>query len=210
MNTQYQTKSAVIFAHIVILCMLASIISSCSFGGTTRPAQFYVLDATATPTASKASNLRLGIGPILIPGYIDRPQIVTKSESAKLNYAEYERWAETMDEMFTRILTQNITLATGSNNVISHPWSASANLNNELTAKIIKFESNANGDTLLIVQWQLLNNTNDTHIFSTHSEFHASAKSTGYSDIVSALNNTISQFSNEIISHLSNSSNNSK
>ena len=157
MNTQNNTSSTRIILYTFILCIF---VSSCSIRGTTRPSQFYVLDATATPSSSPAKNLHLGIGPILIPGYIDRPQIVTKTESAELVYTEYKRWAEPMDEMFTRTLTQNITISTDSNSIISHPWSANANLDNELTAKIIKFENNNHGDALLIVQWQLLNKNN--------------------------------------------------
>ncbi len=157
MNTQNNTSSTRIILYTFILCIF---VSSCSISGTTRPSQFYVLDATATPSSSPAKNLHLGIGPILIPGYIDRPQIVTKTESAELVYTEYKRWAEPMDEMFTRTLTQNITISTDSNSIISHPWSANANLDNELTAKIIKFENNNHGDALLIVQWQLLNKNN--------------------------------------------------
>tara|TARA_R110002049_G_scaffold225521_1_gene397482 strand:+ start:94033 stop:94656 length:624 start_codon:yes stop_codon:yes gene_type:complete len=206
MHTSHYTKAAAIYHHIAILLVFFPIISSCSISGTTRPAHFYVLDATATPSAGELSGLRLGVGPILIPGYIDRPQIVTKSESAKLHYAEYERWAEPMDKMFTRILTQNITLATGSNNIISHPWSASANLNNELTAKIIKFENNINGDALLAVQWQLLNNSDRNQSSSVYSEFTARAESSDYSSQVTALNDTIKQFAHTVINHLASQS----
>lgn len=203
MNTQNKTSSATIILYTFIICIL---VSSCSISGTTRPAQFYVLDVTATPNSNEAKNLHLGVGPILIPGYIDRPQIVTKTESSELVYAEYKRWAEPMDEMFTRTLTQNITITTGSNSVISHPWSSKANLENELTAKIIKFENSAKGDALLIVQWQLLNENDKEQASSIYSEFRAVAKSNSSTDRVSALNDTIKQFSSEILTHINNAS----
>jgi uncharacterized lipoprotein YmbA len=204
MNTQNKACSATIILYTVILCVL---VSSCSISGTTRPAQFYILDATATADSSKAKNLQLGVGPILIPGYIDRPQIVTKTESSELVYAEYKRWAEPMDEMFTRTLTLNITIATGSNSVISHPWSSKSNLDSELTAKIIKFENNTNGDALLIVQWQLLDKNDKNQASSIYSEFRAAAKSSSATDRVSALNDTIKQFSSEILTHIHSTSN---
>jgi uncharacterized lipoprotein YmbA len=198
MNTLNKISSTAIILTI-LLCIPGS---GCSISGTTRPSQFYVLDATATPNANEAKNLHLGVGPILIPGYINRPQIATKSESAEIIYDEYARWAEPMDEMFARTLTQNITIASGSNSIINHPWSSNARLTNEITAKIIKFENNTDGDALLIVQWQLLNINDKQQAFSVFSEFRAAAKSSRYPDRVFALNETIKQFSEEIVSHI--------
>ncbi|MDW3095546.1 MAG: PqiC family protein [Gammaproteobacteria bacterium] len=201
MNIQNKTISTTTILNTIILCIF---VSSCSIGGTTRSSQFYVLDAIATADSHEAKNLHLGVGPILVPGYINRPQIVTKSESAELIYAEFERWAEPMDEMFTRTLTQNITINSGSNSIISHPWSSNANLNKELTAKIIKFENNSKGHALLIVQWQLLNKDDKKQASSVYSEFSASARSTSTPDRVSALNDTVKQFADEILRLISN------
>jgi uncharacterized lipoprotein YmbA len=199
MNSQNKANSITI---IFVTIILSIVVSSCSIIGTTRPAQFYILDAVATQNSNQANNLHLGVGPILIPGYINRPQMATKSESAELTYAEFSRWAEPMDEMFTRTLTQNITINTGSNSIISYPWSSSANLNNELTAKIIKFENNTSGDALLIVQWQLLINNDAQQASSIYSEFRASANSARQPDRVSALNDTIKQFADEVVSRI--------
>jgi len=203
MNTQMKTILVTIIPTL-ITCLL---ISSCSISGNTRPSQFYVLDATATSSSSEAKTLRLGVGPILIPGYINRPQITTKSESAELIYAEFERWAEPMDEMFTRTLTHNITISTGSNSIISYPWPSNASLNKTLTAKIIKFENNMHGDALLIIQWQILNMNDKQQASSIYSEYHSTAKSSDYPDRVSALNDTVKQFSDEVIAYIQSASN---
>ncbi len=203
MNNQNKASSVTIIISTIILCVVAS---SCSIVGTSRPSQFYALDAVTTQKSNQENNLRLGVGPILIPGYINRPQMATKSASAELTYAEFARWAEPMDEMFTRTLTQNITINTGSNSIISYPWSSSANLNNELTAKIIKFENNTSGDALLIIQWQLLINNDAQQASSIYSEFRASANSIHHPDRVSALNDTIKQFADEVVSHIQSAS----
>jgi uncharacterized lipoprotein YmbA len=76
--------------------------------------------------------------------------MATKLQSAELIYAGFACWAQPMDELFTRTLTENIIINTSSNSIISHPWSSSANLNNQLTAKIIKFENTTSADALLI------------------------------------------------------------
>lgn len=175
---------------------------ACSIGGTTRPAQFYILDVATPTNIAGLKNLHMGIGPIVIPGYINRPQIATKSDSAEISYAEFARWAEPMGEMFTRTLTQSVISSTGSNHIFSHPWGATVNPKYKLTAKILKFENDSRGDAVLIVQWQLINSSSAQSQLAQYSEFNAAAKSTTYPDRVAALNETIKQFSQLILSQI--------
>ncbi len=184
--------------HTILAIILTVTTAGCSIGGATRPSQFFVLDSVSITTYDKLSDLMLGVGPIIIPGYIDRPQIVSKSDSAELHYAEYERWAEPMDEMLTRIITQNITKLTQSNNIVSHPWSSNANITHQLSAKIVKFENDMHGDALLIVQWQLLDK-NSGNSNSTYSEYKVPAAGSKYSERISALNLALDQFANDVM-----------
>lgn len=193
-----------VFKHIVLLGSLLLFISGCSFGGKSNPAQFYVLDAKLEEaTKSDLSSLRIGVGPIVIPGYIDRPQIVTKTETAEVHLAEFNRWAEPMGEMFTRTLSENITATTGSHHVYSYPWTSAVETDYRITAKVIKFENNSNGDALLSVHWLLRNETdNNVEPITSHSEFKANSDNNTYSARVAALNDTLAQFAQEIVKHI--------
>ena len=193
----YNAKSYTCAAIIILT------ITGCSIGGKTNPSQFYVLDSQLKHTASNnLSNLRLGVGPIVIPGYIDRPQIVTKTESAELQIAEFNRWAEPMEEMFTRTLAENIQISTGSHHIYSFPWTSNLEVDYRVTAKVIKFENNSAGDAILLVHWELKSETvEDAEPITSHSEFKASSSDNTYTARVAALNDTIAQFAQEIINH---------
>ncbi len=189
--------------NIIIISLLMFLTSACSIGGKSTPSPFYVLDSQIEPISDqKLTELRMGVGPITIPGYIDRPQIVTKTESAELQLAEFERWAEPMGEMFTRTLTENIKSLTGSHHIYSYPWSSNLDFTYRINAKIIKFENNVNGDALLIAHWQLIHESGESKVKTMHSEFNANAKDASYSSRIAALNDTLTQFAKEIVAQL--------
>src|SRR5262245_11281949 len=71
------------------------------------PTKYYVLSATEprepAPTAA-ASGVAVGVGPVLIPSYLDRVQIVTRSASGEVDVAKYERWAEPLESGVAQVL----------------------------------------------------------------------------------------------------------
>ena len=191
------------FKFLIASISLIFIVSSCSFGGKTNPSRFYMLDTSIKDITTKNFNeLRLGVGPFTFPGYIDRPQIVTKTETAELEIAEYDRWAEPIGDMFIRTLSSNLKILTGSTYITSHPWPRQVTFDYRVKAKILKFENNTQGDALLIVQWAAYKQEEETALKAFHSEYTATATDTSYPARIAALNNTIAQFATDIIDQL--------
>jgi uncharacterized lipoprotein YmbA len=202
-NVTMIVKNVCNFGYTLAAILLMLFASACSIGGKSNPSHFYVLDSQIENIANKKfSNLRMRVGPIIIPGYIDRPQIVTKTESAELKLAEFDRWAEPMEGMFTRALAQNIKTISGSHLIHSYPWPSNIEFDYRISANVVKFENNTNGDALLAVHWQLINSNDHTILKNVHSEFSASAKDTSYTARVAALNDTLAQFAEEIVNHI--------
>jgi uncharacterized lipoprotein YmbA len=71
-----------------------------AWGGcaSTKPARFYTLsplDGTGerSGTVPAEQRIAVAVGPIAIPDYLDRPQILTRSGPRELELSEFERWA---------------------------------------------------------------------------------------------------------------------
>jgi uncharacterized lipoprotein YmbA len=74
--------------------------------GSSRPSRFYTLAPSdvhpaATTTRAQAA---LAVGPVEIPDYVDRHQIVTRAGTNELVVADFERWAGSLREEITRSL----------------------------------------------------------------------------------------------------------
>ncbi|PIQ87870.1 MAG: hypothetical protein COV73_01810, partial [Candidatus Omnitrophica bacterium CG11_big_fil_rev_8_21_14_0_20_43_6] len=52
----------------------------------------------------------IGIGPIEIPEYQNRPQMVTKNQDGLLKFAQFERWGESLDAGSARLISENLIL----------------------------------------------------------------------------------------------------
>jgi uncharacterized lipoprotein YmbA len=189
---------------IFLIVFIGALLNACSVGGNTKTSQFYVLGAIIEqPKSDTLENLRLGVGPIAIPGYVDRPQMVTKTDTAEIRIDEYARWAEPLEEMFTRTLSQNIRALTNSQEIHSHPWPSLVEYDYRIGAKVIKFENDSQGNALLVVHWGLIEQDDQRKLSNiTYSEYHAAAKGTDFSSRVDALNDTLAQFARDIVATL--------
>lgn len=92
---------------IMIPCLL---LGACVFG-TSKNAKFYTLSATATKPATARYTEFVGVNRILLPKYIDRPQIVTQQKnSAEMHISEYNRWVESPAVLANRVITENLSV----------------------------------------------------------------------------------------------------
>src|ERR671936_2230343 len=91
------------------------------------PTQYYALGRTApsstaagsTEFSASPSTLRspvagtdavtIGVGPVIVPGYLDRSQIVTRTATDQVELSTFHRWAEPLPEGIARILAEEIS-----------------------------------------------------------------------------------------------------
>jgi len=89
------------------------------------PTKYYVLSATPlrepAPSAS-VSNTAIGVGPVLIPGYLDRVQIVTRGDHDAVEVAMYDRGAEPLESGIAQVLADNLSTRVGSERIAVFPW----------------------------------------------------------------------------------------
>ena len=118
----------------VAVCLIALfLIVGCSIGSVLQPtkdlSQYYVL--TPIDEASRGvpityssggvhKTLSIGLGPVKLPAYLARPEIVTRSSPNLLDLSDKDRWAEPLDKNFVNVLGQNLTTLLGAH-VVTFP-----------------------------------------------------------------------------------------
>jgi uncharacterized lipoprotein YmbA len=101
----------------------------------------------------------IGVGPIKVASYLDRPEIVTRSSPTHIELAAFDRWAEPFEDIVANTLAENISLLLPSVFALIDPW-PEANIEYQLVLKIKKFESDQNGNITLDVGWGILQHSN--------------------------------------------------
>lgn len=142
--------------HLIYLSTLLSLLllNACS----STPIQFYMLNAesgaSAAATTLPAGSV-LGLGPIHLPAYLDRPQLVTALSAHQYQLDEHNRWAERLDENILRALSQSLSKQLGVDQVVRYPWSPRQHVDYQLSFDILELHQTAAGQSRLSAQWQL-------------------------------------------------------
>jgi uncharacterized lipoprotein YmbA len=125
-----------------------------------EPSRFYVLDPGAGLEAiengtSTRQGVAVGVGPVEIPQYLDRPQIVTRTSANSLDLGEFDQWAGRLSEDFTRVLAEQLSAVLATDNVAIYPWSGSSQVDYQITVKVLAFEADAVGTSALDARWSI-------------------------------------------------------
>ena len=189
------------FCHAVVL--LCGFVSLCFSGcAGTEKSRFYTLDYLAMASSGSAdapsSGVSIGIGPVDLPEYLNRPQIVTRPDRYKLNIAEFDRWAAPLDAAFSRVLAENLSILLSTDKVFVYPWNTSRSFDYQVPIEIIRLDGTIPGDANLMVRWTLLKEGKETRI--TMKKFHSGKPiaGQGYSGLVTAMSLGIFDLSREI------------
>lgn len=106
--------------YLLVLILLAAVAGGCS---RSTLSEYYILTpgpgATSPPGGGAVS---IGVGPVTLPGYVDRESISTTDGTQRLTLDENHLWAEPLDENVTRVLAENMATLIGTDRISIHPW----------------------------------------------------------------------------------------
>jgi uncharacterized lipoprotein YmbA len=71
------------------------------------PTQFFVLETRPEPSSSEARPT-VELVEVDVPGYLQNPRIAVRSQENRIEYDEYRRWAEPLQQGIARILKENL------------------------------------------------------------------------------------------------------
>lgn len=184
-----------------LLCCLS--LAGC--GATSQPAKFYLLNSIPSTESAEAkvpSGLAIGIGPITIPEYVDRPQIVTRISTNELSLAEFHKWAEPLKDNIPQVLADNMSVLLNTEHVATYPWKRHTPIDYQVTINITRLDTIAEKEAHLVARWHIFGEDTQTILDTQTSHFKTPLPSSDYAAIVSALNHTINDLSREIAKSL--------
>ena len=129
------------------------LLAACAGG---RVARYYVLtpiDVGALPHDPNGVAIR--IGPVIIPQYLDRQAVVTRTGSYRLDVAPDDEWGGALDGEVTRVLAENLSDMLLTDRVAMYPWTDAAAFGLQIAVEIVRFERTAGGPVTLSAFWRI-------------------------------------------------------
>lgn len=135
--------------------------------------QFVMLTSTAgggpkTPVSYAVDpRLSIAVGPVDLPGYLRRPEVVTRDTSNRITLSENKLWAEPLGSNFQRVLAENLSQLLGTQRVMLFPWYATGRPEFQVTVQVERFDITSGGRSELTARWAIKNGRSGKDLYVT-------------------------------------------
>lgn len=186
-----------------LLLLLVSVLVMGGCGSSERT-KFYILQPVTGPAAQYAglNEMVVGIGPVRFPEYLTRSQIVTRTGGNSLDLAEFDRWAEPLDQNFIRVVGEDLSSQLPVSRIVMFPWEKSVPVRYHVKIDVARFNGEYNRRAVLEVRWSVLKGGKE--IAAKHSTFEKSLTDSTYGTLVAAESQAVADLSTEIADAISN------
>lgn len=186
----------------LLLCLLAATGLVC-IGCATEPAtRLYVLTPLtqqgSTLHTANTQGLAIGVGPVQLPQYTNRPAIVTEDSSYELHSAASAHWAEPLQDNFVRVLAENLSQLLATDRVALFPWNNPLPLDYQIIVEVTHFLGKTGGDVSLVALWSVIGKDGKAVLVSKKARFREPTASQEYAALAAAMSRAVAALSRDI------------
>jgi len=183
--------------HVAVL-LLALVICLSACAGKSASSKFYVLSPLPQSKLSGADGTTIGVFPVSMPDYLDRPQIVTRVSENEIKLDEFSRWAEPLKESFYTALVDNLSTLLNHEKIIKTSHNLGTPTTLQVGVEVLQFDGALGGDVVLSVKWGLFGERGKNVLIAKRSSFKEPTGAATYEALVAAQSRAVAALSREI------------
>jgi uncharacterized lipoprotein YmbA len=180
---------------------LAACLASASCADS-QPTRFYTLaaltEAPGEAVAALPPGRPVGVGPVTLPPYLDRAQLVTRAGSNRVVLADFDSWAEPLQGLFARVLAENLAVLLETDDVLLLPQRRETPLAYQVEVDVTRFDVDTDGNAGLDARWWVFGRNGDKLLQSGRSTISEPTKVDDYTAAAAALSRALGAMSTEI------------
>ncbi len=194
MQLQLNLRRCIKLSRLMAAILLSTFISACVHDAI--PVEFYRLSADVglkqnKTFAVKSKNVTVALGPIRIPEYLNRPQMLTAISDNQYILSEEHRWAEKLDQNILLALYETLPTQLNTDHVLRYPWSQRQDIDYQVGIDVLDLTTDAQGQVQLIAQWSI--KPKDKLIIDKRFNCRIAASTTDYALMVKAQSQCLTQ-----------------
>ncbi len=179
---------------------------ACAGCASSPPTRFYQLSSMRANSADLGETKTAGrpgivmVGPVQIPDYLDRPQIVTVSGKNRLKLAEFDRWGGSLDKDTARVLVEDMSAFLPPSRFQVTPWTfywAPLPFRYRVGVNIIRFEGAPGKTVLLKAQWVIYDKERRIRL-QRESAITEEVRGNTYGSIVASMSRALADLGKEM------------
>ena len=168
---------------------LAALLAAGCFGGSTPP-EFFTLSpppgAAAGPALASRPELGIAVGPLELPRYLDRPELVTRDGSHRLVVADAHRWGGSLRTDILRVVADDLGRLLGTARVAIYPAEPRFPVAYRILLDVREFEGTPGEGVRLRLRWTVASGVDGRALAVEESVVEQPLASASFEDLVAA------------------------
>ena len=189
----------------IVLMVYLFILAGCSpFGSGTRvPTKSYVLSSLYSEEVkpqplANLNDVGILVGPVKLPLYLDRTDIVTRASPNRVEIADFAQWAGPLLENFPRVLAENLSILLSTDRVAIFPELSPVLFDYNVNVYVTRFDGMPGDKAYLRARWIVLGKKRKKVLFEKHTVLEQPTENDSMEALIQAKSITVAEFSREI------------
>lgn len=192
-------------SSLLIGVAAAAALSGCALKRS-KDAQVFVLEPLAARAAGAPATAQpaavVGVLPVEVPGWIDRPQITSRVDGSQVAVDEFARWGEPIAKGVERVVAENLAALLPGRRVVSAPWAGYEPVVHKVDLTVTELARQADGTVLLEARWAIIGGDRAT-LVQRRASHRSGAAAAGAAGLVEAESQVLEALSRDIAEALS-------
>ena len=182
--------------------VLAGVLAAAVLGGClgrSKSARIYVLDPVAArPAPPPATDpvAVVGVEKVLVPDWLNRPQITGRAATGEVLTDELARWGEPLARGVQRVVTENLSSLLPDRRVLTAPFPPSGAVDHRVAITLVEAARQADGAVLVEARWEVLEGPG--RVVARHRSSHRARAAAGAAGAVAGASEALAALSREI------------
>ena len=191
---------------LVLIATTFAFVGCTAFTAITDATRYHVLSPSPemnSTSRTALSSASIGVGPIVIPGYLDRLQIVTRGANDEVEISTYHRWAEPLDSGIAETLAEDLAAQIANERVAVFPWRGGVArvLDYQVAVVVLRFDGSPGRQVTLDARWRLLGK-DGRELALKRSTINEPVTGEGYEPLIRGMSRAIAALARDIGSEL--------
>lgn len=189
------------FRNIIYIPIIAVMfIAGCAGSA---PSRFYTLNPldivdTTGKSISQGDTVIVAVGPVHIPDYLDRPQIVTRTGLNELILAEFDRWPGSLKEDIIRVMLDNLSTLLYEKRISPVPWKRAVSSECRIALDISAFDIYLNDHVVMKANWVIFDKDGKKVVAMKDAIYNEPVKGSDYNAAVAAMSKCLISLSHSM------------
>jgi uncharacterized protein len=183
----------------ILVGVMAMTIAGCGSSPATR---FYVLSSPPDIQQMEGKTddrcPAIGVGPIVMPEHLTKPQIATTLSENEIAYSPFDQWAQPLPGNFAHVLVENLSKLACNKAVYQFPWTGTHEPDYRVRVEVISMTGNMGSKASMEAWWSISETKAKKTILSRRTYYSESVRGQDYQALTQAYSKILAAFSRDI------------